>query len=70
MSIKIVFFGYRQSGKTKLIKRMFNPEVPKNFRPMPTPGLVVDQITSLQIPLEIWDTFWRRALPPSPLAVF
>ncbi|MBA2711908.1 MAG: 50S ribosome-binding GTPase [Tatlockia sp.] len=55
MSVKIVFFGYRQSGKTKLIKRMLHPELSTSFSPKPTPGFVTEQINSQNIPLEIWD---------------
>ncbi|MBA3536207.1 MAG: hypothetical protein H0T84_06320 [Tatlockia sp.] len=55
MPVKVVFFGYRQSGKTKLIKRMLHPEIPQDFVPESTPGFVTEQTIFQKIPLEIWD---------------
>jgi small GTP-binding protein len=55
MPVKIVFFGYRQSGKTKLIKRMLHPEIPQDFDPESTAGFVTEQATLKKILLEIWD---------------
>lgn len=55
MTIKIVFFGNSQAGKTTLIKRLFHPEVLNYFIPEPTSGFATERVLAQDVFMEIWD---------------
>ncbi|CDZ78776.1 small GTP-binding protein domain protein [Legionella massiliensis] len=55
MTINITFFGAEGAGKTKLIKRMFNPSLPISIEPEPTIGGLFDRPVVRGVELKIWD---------------
>lgn len=55
MTINITFFGAEGAGKTKLINRMLNPNLPISNEPEPTAGGLYYKKSVNDIELHIWD---------------